>query len=91
MLSRRLRFSSSVAYSRGLVGARSADTFATTSANGGLEYGLSRSIAAFVNYVYYQYEFATQVALDPRFPNRLSRDGVRVGLSTSIPLIRGRR
>jgi opacity protein-like surface antigen len=91
LLSRRLRFSSAVAYSRGLVGARSADTFGTTSATAGLEYGLTRNLAAYLNYVYYQYEFATQVELDPRFPDRLSRDGIRLGLSTSIPLIRGRR
>jgi opacity protein-like surface antigen len=91
MLARRLRFTSAVAYSRGLIGARSSDTFATTSVTAGLEYGISRRLAAFVNYVYYQYEFATQAAVDPRFPDRLNRDGVRMGLSTSIPLIRGRR
>jgi opacity protein-like surface antigen len=90
LLSRRLRFSASTSYSRGLIGARSADRFDSTSANAGLQYGLTRYLAAYVNYVYYQYGFDTVVTIDPRFPQRLQRNGVRFGLSTAIPLIRAK-
>jgi hypothetical protein len=53
-----------------------------------LEYALSSRLALFARYVYYKYEFDRQVALDPRLPRALDRQGVRFGLSTSIPVIR---
>lgn len=88
LLSRRLRFASSAAYTRGVVGAGTSNDFTSSSANAGLQYALTRFLAAYVNYLYYQYSFPPGIAVDPRFPRSLDRRGVRIGLTTSIPLIR---
>jgi hypothetical protein len=58
------------------------------SAVAGATYGLTRFLALYASYVYYQYRFDDQIALDERIPRRLNRQGVRVGLTTSVPLIR---
>jgi hypothetical protein len=51
-------------------------------------YALSRFLALFANFIYYEYEFGDDIALDPDLPRSLDRKGVRVGLTTSFPLIR---
>jgi hypothetical protein len=51
-------------------------------------YALSRFLAVFANFIYYEYEFGDDIALDPDLPRSLDRKGVRVGLTTSFPLIR---
>ncbi|MBA3884164.1 MAG: hypothetical protein H0X67_00345 [Acidobacteria bacterium] len=51
-------------------------------------YALARYLGLFARYVYYDYEFGEDVPLDPRLPRALERHAVRVGLTTSIPLIR---
>lgn len=86
--SRRVRFSSSADYSVGTVGVGSSNKFNAASANAGLEYALSRSLALFARYVYYAYEFDAQVALNPRFGRTLDRQGVRIGLTAFVPVIR---
>jgi hypothetical protein len=89
LLSRRLRFSSSGDYTFGTVGFRGTDNgYDSASAQAGLEYALSRYLALFGRYVYYRYHFERGVALDPRFVPTLDRQGVRVGLSASLPVIR---
>ena len=88
LFSPRLRFSSSVDYSFGSVGVGTSTGFNSYSANAGLEVGLTRALALYGRYVYYAYDFDGQVALDPRFSRTLNRQGVRVGLSASIPLVR---
>jgi opacity protein-like surface antigen len=90
LLSRLLQFSASTYYTRGVVGAGTTNEFDSAGANAGLQYALTRHLAAYVNYVYYQYSFPPGVAIDPRFPQRLARNGVRVGLQTSIPVIRAK-
>ena len=50
-------------------------------------YALNSFLALFADYVYYEYKFQEDVPLDPRFPRLLDRQGVRVGITTSIPLI----
>jgi hypothetical protein len=87
-LSRRLSFSSGADYVTGDVGLKSGAHYTSLSTNANLEYALSRRLALFGRYVYYKYEFDRQAALDPRLPGALDRQGVRFGLSTSIPLIR---
>jgi hypothetical protein len=51
-------------------------------------YALGRFVGLFARYFYYDYVFGEDVPLDDRFPRALERHGVRVGLTTSIPLIR---
>jgi hypothetical protein len=51
-------------------------------------FALNRYLAAYARYVYYAYDYGADVPLDPRLPRKLDRQGVRVGLTTWIPLIR---
>ena len=89
LISRRIRFSSSADYTLGSVGFTGPDNgYDSESAQGGLEYALSRHLALFSRYVYYRYHFQSGVVLDPRFLPALDRQGVRVGLSASFPIAR---
>jgi hypothetical protein len=51
-------------------------------------YALSQFLALFANFIYYEYEFGEDIALDPDLPRSLDRKGIRLGLTTSFPLIR---
>ena len=88
LLSRRLSFFSGADYVSGDVGLRNGAHYTSFSTSAVLEYALSRRLALFGRYVYYKYEFDRQAALDPRLPGALDRQGVRVGLSIFIPVIR---
>ena len=88
LLTRRLQFNSTAGYSQGVIGVHTNNNYDSASASAGLEYGLTRFLAAYANYVYYRYAFPEGLAVDPRFPHSLARNGVRVGLTTSLPLIR---
>ena len=88
LLSRRLLFGMGADYVSGNVGLTSGAHYTSKAAHASLEYALSRRLALFGRYVYYQYEFDGLVGMDPRLPRALDRQGVRVGLSTSIPVIR---
>jgi hypothetical protein len=88
LLSRRLAFGASADYVSGDVGLQNGAHYNSLSTTSVLEYALSSRFAVFARYVYYKYEFDRQVAVDPRLPGALDRQGVRVGLSTSIPVIR---
>jgi hypothetical protein len=88
MLSRRLSSSSTLSYSTGTIGIGAGRDFGSGVFTSGLQYAISRYLAAMADYVYYRYRFDAAVAVDPRFPRSLSRNGVRFGLTTSIPLVR---
>jgi opacity protein-like surface antigen len=88
LLSRRLNFSTGVDYSFGTVGVGTDNRYDTLAAHAGLEFGLTSMLAIYGNYLYYRYEFDQQVALDPRFAQSLNRQGVRFGLSASLPILR---
>jgi opacity protein-like surface antigen len=79
---------STVAFSQGTVGVGNGRDFSTGMAGVGLQYGITRFLAATANYMYYRYRFDPLVAVDPRFPRSLSRNGVQFGLTTSVPLLR---
>lgn len=51
-------------------------------------YALSQFLALFARYVYYQYEFGENVQLDPGLARSLDRQGIRIGVTASLPLIR---
>ena len=44
-------------------------------------YGLSRSLALYVQYVYYFYDFQQKTALPGGLPPSLERNGIRVGVT----------
>jgi hypothetical protein len=88
LLSRSLRFDGVTNYSFGIVGFNSDNGFYSVSTSAGLEYGLTRRLALYARYFYYQYRFDEPAALDPRLARALNRQGARVGLSASFPLVR---
>ena len=89
LVSTRVRFSAGADYVFGKVSVTApTGKFSSVSANTGLEFGLSRMLALFARYVYYKYDFDSQIALDPRLARALDRQGVRVGLQASLPVIR---
>ncbi len=89
LLSRRLKFSAGADYSFGNIGVDTDEGFEAVTANAGVTYALSRRMAAFARYVYYSYSFDGRVApLEPTLPSEMRRQGVRVGLTLSVPVIR---
>jgi opacity protein-like surface antigen len=90
LLSRRLRFDALTSYTKGAVSVGTTNDFDSYTASAGLEYGLTRYLAAYTDYLYYQYTIPPELALDPRFPPNLSRNGVRFGIRTSLPVIRAK-
>jgi hypothetical protein len=89
LLTRRLGFNARADYALGSVGLGGDNNgYDSASASAGLEYALSRTLALYGRYVYYRYHFDSGVALDPRFVPSLDRQGVRVGLSASFPILR---
>ena len=58
------------------------------SASSQATFALNRIFGIYARYIYYSYRFDEAVTLDPRLPRDLQRNGVRVGLTTSIPLFR---
>jgi opacity protein-like surface antigen len=87
-LARRVRFSSAGSYSFGTVGAGNNRGFSLVSANAGLEYALTHTLALFTRYVYYRYDFDANVSVDPRLLRKFDRQGIRAGLAVFIPVIR---
>ncbi len=61
------------------------DSFA---ASAQAQYALGRFVALFARYIYYRYEFDEDIPLDPGLARSLERQGIRVGVTTSLPLIR---
>ena len=91
-LSRRLEFRSQAGYSTGSVGFGSAGNgFDTYMGTARLQYGLTRYLATYVEYLYFHYEFSTATLLPGAFPRGLDRQGVRGGVSLWVPLYAGGR
>jgi hypothetical protein len=78
------RVSRSWATYEGRRGGHHDSTWATAQAR----YALGASVAAFARYVYYTYSFSDEIPLDPEMPGLLDRQGVKVGITLSVPLIR---
>jgi hypothetical protein len=57
-----------------------------TAATAQTNYALTSYLALFANYIYYHYRYDEGIPLDGRFPRQLDRQGVKIGLMTSIPL-----
>ena len=88
LLARRVDFRLSAAYAAGesaLTGA--ASLFNTYTANLRVRYGLTRTLAASVEYLYYFYDSRGTLALVPGLPPKFERNGVRVGLTLRVPAV----
>jgi len=90
-LSRRTDLSLSAAYSGGesaLVGV--ADQFTTYTGDARLRFMVNKVWATYVEYLFYYYEFGPGISLPPGVPPGLTRNGVRVGLTMLMPVMRHR-
>ena len=91
LISKKLHFTSSADYAFGTVGFSSVqedNRYDSVSAQAGLEYAVSRTVAVFSRYVYYHYHFDSGVTLDPRLVPALDRQGARVGVTVLLPVVR---
>ena len=82
VLSSRLDVQGALRYSNGASASTAgALKFDTYSAETLARYGLSRSLALYVQYVYYFYDFQQKTALPGGLPPSLERNGIRVGVT----------
>jgi hypothetical protein len=89
LLTSRLEVSASGRYSSGasLLNAQN-QLLDSMSASARLQYAVSRSVAAYAEYIYYYYSFNRPVLPAPTLPRQLERNGVRVGLTFWVPAFR---
>lgn len=89
LMTRRFDFLSTAAYTTGEAAlAGTAPQFSTYTGTARLRYALTRTWAAYAEYVYYFYEFNPELRVLPGVPRGLERNGVRVGLTLWVPLLR---
>ena len=89
VFNRRLDFLGSGSVRRGTVGlSDDASPYNVAGGRARLRLGLSRNVAAYVEYLYFHYDFARPVDLADGLPQTLDRQTVRVGLTLNTRLIR---
>ena len=88
LVSRRLSLSAAASWANSTLENRGGGSHRGYAANLRAQYALARLLALYAQYGYYHYRFSDDLALADRFPRELNRHGVRVGLMTSVPLIR---
>ena len=88
LVTRRLSFSASFTAYLAELERRGSNRHNGRSANVHASYALNQFFALFARYVYYEYEYGEDIPLDSRFPRTLDRQGIRVGLTASVPLLR---
>ncbi len=91
MLSRRLAVSSFVGWSTGEVGlTRDGRGYGSVTSAAGLRLALTRRSTLEAQYFSYQHRFADSVVLAPGLPRRLTRQGLRIGVTWRAPLLHGK-
>lgn len=88
LISRRLSFRADARWASSSIQTATGGGQQGQAANVRLQYALTSYLAAYAQYLYHEYRFTDDVLIDQRLPRRLDRQGVRVGLTTTIPLIR---
>lgn len=88
LVSRRLSLSGTGIWSVSTLDRPGQNRYDRTSASAQATYALTRYLGLYTRYVYYHYEYGNDIPLDPRFARGLDRQGVRVGLTSSVPLMR---
>ena len=88
LLKQRLEFAANASYFTGTVGVNpNSPPFDSYSAFARLRRALTRTLAAYVEYYFYHYNFDEGTVRPAGLPPRFDRNGVRVGLMLWIPLI----
>jgi hypothetical protein len=88
LVTRRLAFSASGAWSFARLDRPGRSRQTAFSGSARATYGLNRHLAIYARYLYYDYEFDEGVPLDARFPRALERHSVVVGMTTRVSRIR---
>lgn len=89
LLSSRVEFAAGVGYSKGQSAlSRSSLAFDTYTGNARLRRRLTGSIAAYVEYLYYFYDFGGNTDLAPGLAPKLERHGARAGITLWVPVLR---
>jgi hypothetical protein len=88
LVSRRLSFGAAATWAESSEQNDLSKNYSNQSAVAQATYGITSYLGVYARYVYLKDRYDEGVLLDPRFPQQLDRQGVRVGLTTSIPLIR---
>jgi hypothetical protein len=87
LLSRRADLDITAALSSGGSALTGASTpFAMYNADARLRYALNRMLAAYVEYMFYYYDFNQGLQLPVGVPSRLTRNGARVGVTLWVPV-----
>jgi hypothetical protein len=86
---RRTEFVASLSYSLGETAYLGTQMpFDTWASDAKLRFALSRRVAAFAQVFHYEYSFDKRLPLPPGIANNLTRNGVRVGVTLWVPLMR---
>jgi hypothetical protein len=88
LVSRRLSVAAGGMYGTSTRDRPGASRYYRMAAMGQATYGLTSYLGLFARYIYYELDYGDVGGLDSRLPRKLNRQGVRVGLTTSIPLLR---
>jgi hypothetical protein len=89
LIGRNVDVSSGVYYTVGAIGLESTN-YHSWQASSQVRWAITRSLAAYVSYYYYLHNFGSDVSLPTGVVQELHRNGVRVGLTTWLPLWTGR-
>ena len=88
MISRRFEVTMSAGYSNGESAfSRNASALKTYNGEVRLRYALNQTMAAYVQYLYYFYDFGRNTQLAPGMPARLERNAVRAGFTLWLPVV----
>ena len=88
LMSRRVEASAGTAYAHSTLVSGGNRGYGAFTASSRLQYAMTRSLAVYASYYYYQYRFRGDIVLDPRLASAAHRNGVQVGLSAMVPLFR---
>ena len=89
LLSQRVDFSASAGYSSGAsILTQNTLEYDTYAGNAKVRYALNRSLALYVQYLYYYYVFRGNTQLLAGIPSGLERNGARAGLTLWLPVLR---
>jgi hypothetical protein len=86
LIARRLSFSAGAGTSWAHLDRPGATAHSGLSAFAQSTYALNRFMGLFVRYIYYKHDFGRDIPLHSQIPRQLDRQGVRAGITASIPL-----
>jgi hypothetical protein len=90
LITRRIDVSGRVGYSTSTVGTGASNGHRGVLGTAQARYAFTRYLAAYARYIYYQYRIGDDVEFAEGFdvPRSLDRNGIRVGISASVPILR---